>query len=139
MTDAGGDVESIGRARRRVQFSLVQLIVAVSLVSIGVALMTDPRTYHGCGYSQSIAKAREDLDVLRQAILLHDSQQPPLRGTSLQPLLGRYLQEIPKDPWGRDYMLDTNLGKIECYGEDGVPGGTRGNDTDVLVEYKPSL
>jgi len=37
------------------------------------------------------SKARQDLDTIRQAISLHDFQNKPLSGASLQPLVGRYL------------------------------------------------
>ena len=68
-------------------------------------------------------QALETLQVLRNAISLHDAQNRPLAGTSLRPLLGRYLQELPNDPWGNEYLLDSSVGLIVSYGADALPGG----------------
>ncbi len=83
-------------------------------------------------------KAQQDLDVIRNAILLHDSQQQQLEGGDLTPLLGRYLQELPKDPWGNPYFFDANLGIALSFGADEVPGGT-GGDSDHIMTYKSPL
>jgi len=83
-------------------------------------------------------RAKQDLDVIKGATLLHNAQNEDLRGTSLNPLLGRYLQEIPTDPWGNQYMLDTYIGIIISFGEDGTFGGT-GMNEDLWNYYKPQL
>lgn len=94
----------------------------------------------GCGGGSPVSRARQDLDTIRQAISLHDSQEPPLRGTSLRPLLGRYLQEIPLDPWGNPYLLDTHVGIVVSAGADGSLGlGDDYDDEDIIVRYKPEL
>ena len=81
---------------------------------------------------------RMDLDVIRNALNLHDAQNPPLSGTTLQPLLGRYLQELPNDFWGSPYLVDTSVGVLCSYGADGQAGGVS-DDSDGLLYYKPPL
>ena len=96
---------------------------------------------HGCGGGSLRAKAAQDLEVIKKAIWLHDAREDaPLRGTSLEPLLGRYMQELPRDPWGRLYLFDGELGVVASLGRDGCPGLTNeraGEDRDVLVRTRP--
>jgi len=80
--------------------------------------------------------ANQDLDVLRNALNLHDALERPLTGTSLTPLVGRYVQELPGDPWGHPYLVDTDVGFVVSHGADGRPGGC-GRDRDHFVYYKP--
>ena len=80
-------------------------------------------------------KARQDIDVIRNAITLHDAQNRPISGTKLTPLLGRYLMELPNDPWGNPYLLDANVGLILSYGADAIAGG-KGSDEDIFSYYK---
>ena len=82
--------------------------------------------------------SRMDLDVIRNALNLHDAQRKPIQGTSLEPLLGRYLQELPKDYWGNPYLVDCNVGMVCSYGADCQAGGTD-DDSDGLIYYKPPL
>ena len=83
-------------------------------------------------------KAKQDLDVIRNAINLHDAQNEAIKGTRLEPLLGRYLQELPNDPWGNQYLFDSNVGICATYGADGIAGG-EGGDKDLFIYYKPGL
>ncbi len=83
-------------------------------------------------------KVQQDMDVLRSAINLHDAQNKPLQGSDFKPLRGRYLQEIPKDPWGNPYLLDASVGLIASYGADAQVGGS-GCDKDLYVHFKPPL
>ena len=83
-------------------------------------------------------EALETMQVLRNAISLHDAQNRPLTGTSLRPLLGRYLQELPNDPWGNEFLLDSSVGLLATYGADALPGG-KGSDEDAILRYKSPL
>ena len=51
-------------------------------------------------------RCKQNIDVFRNAINLHNAQNAPLVGTSLEPLLGRYLQELPRCPFGATYRLN---------------------------------
>ncbi len=122
--------------RRRRAFSLIELLIVIAIIAalVGVAV---PFFQDNLKDAQQ-TKAKQDLDVIKNAIARYDAENPPLRGTSLKPLLGRYLQQLPKDPWGNDYLLDANIGIILTYGADGVCGG-EGTDEDIAVYYKPQL
>jgi hypothetical protein len=49
-------------------------------------------------------------------------------------LIGRYLQEVPSDPWGHDYLLNGDLKLLACYGKDGRVGGS-GEAKDLFFLY----
>lgn len=121
---------------RRKGFSLIELLIVVAIIAalVGVAV---PFFQDNLQQAQQ-TKAKQDIDTIRNSISLHDAQNRPLTGTSFAPLLGRYLQEIPKDPWGNDYMLDASVGIVISYGADSVAGGT-GGDLDISMRYKSDL
>ncbi len=121
---------------KRKGFSLIELLIVVAIIAalVGVAV---PFFQDNLQEAQ-ITKAKQDLDVIRNAINLHDAQNRPLVGTDLQPLLGRYLQELPKDPWGNPYLLDANCGLVISFGADAQAEGT-GGDQDQKARYKPAL
>ena len=121
---------------KRKGFSLIELLIVVAIIAalVGVAV---PFFQDNLQEAQ-ITKAKQDLDVIRNAINLHDAQNRPLVGTSLEPLLGRYLQELPNDPWGNPYLLDANVGLVITFGADAQADGT-GGDQDQKARYKPAL
>jgi prepilin-type N-terminal cleavage/methylation domain-containing protein len=121
---------------RRRGFSLIELLIVVAIIAalVGVAV---PFFQDNLQQAQQ-TKAKQDLDTIRNAIALHDAQNRPLIGTSLQPLLGRYLQELPRDPWSNEYALDANVGLICSFGADSQAGGV-GGDTDQYFYYKPPI
>lgn len=100
-------------------FSLIELLVVVAIIAILIGVATP---YYSDYVKQSKnTKALQDLDVLKQAIVLYNSQEDlPYQGplatqTPYLPLLGendfeglqgRYLTYIPVDPWGKNYKLD---------------------------------
>jgi len=121
---------------QRKGFSLIELLIVVAIIAalVGVAV---PFFQDNLSEAQK-TKAKQDLDVVRNAITLHDAQNRPLIGTSLTPLLGRYLQELPNDPWGNEYAMDANCGVILSFGADAQAGGV-GGDEDHVTYYKPPL
>lgn len=100
-------------------FSLIELLVVVAIVAILVGVATP--YYSDYVKESKRTKALQDLDVLKQAVVLYNSQEDlPYQGqvattTPYYPLLGendfnglqgRYLTYIPVDPWGKNYKLD---------------------------------
>jgi len=107
---------------------LIELLIVVMVIAalVGVAV---PFFGDNLAESQS-TRCHQDLDVLRNAVTLHDAQNGPSQTGDLQPLLGRYLQEIPKDPWGNSYQYDAARGVVTCLGPDGVPSA---DDRSIAV------
>ena len=46
----------------------------------------------------------------------------------------RLIEEVPKDPWGNDYVLESTGSKVLMYSNG--PDGTANNDDDVRVEFE---
>jgi len=55
----------------------------------------------------------------------------------LDRLVPRYLDVLPRDPWGRGLIYEAKSGKkkyvLACYGADGASGGA-GMESDIVVE-----
>ena len=118
-------------------FSLIELLIVVAIIAalVGVAV---PFFQDNLSEAQR-TKAGQDLEVIKKAISLYDARESrPLVGTDLSPLLGRYMQELPKDPWGNDYLFDGAAGLLASYGADALPDGS-GGDTDITVYTRPPL
>ena len=123
------------RRRAARGFSLIELLIVVAIIAalVGVAV---PFFQDNLSEAQR-TKAREDLEIIRRAIERYEAlESKPLTGTSLGPLEGRYLQEVPQDPWGNDYLWDGACGVLLSFGADGLPGGA-GGDTDVIRFDEP--
>lgn len=101
-------------------FSLIELLVVVTIIAILVGVATP--YYADYVRESKRTKALQDLDVLKQAIVLFNSQEdlpyqgllatatlntvPILGENDFNGLQGRYLTYIPVDPWGKNYKLD---------------------------------
>lgn len=101
-------------------FSLIELLVVVVIIAILVGVATP--YYSDYVKDSKRSKALQDLDALKQAVVLHNSQEdlpylgiigtdtanplPTLGEKDFNGLMGRYLTFIPTDPWGKNYKLD---------------------------------
>ena len=103
-------------------FSLIELLVVVAIIAILVGVATP--YYSDYVRESKRTKALQDLDVLKQAVVLFNSQEdlpyqgmlatdstltepvPILGENDFNGLQGRYLTYIPVDPWGKNYKLD---------------------------------
>jgi prepilin-type N-terminal cleavage/methylation domain-containing protein len=109
-------------------FSLIELLIVVAIIAalVGVAV---PFFKDNLNEAHA-AKVRQDLDQIMQAVnRYYYANQRWLMGTSLEPLLGQQMQEIPDDPWGNPYLFDGAFGILISYGADGFPLGD-GGDSD---------
>lgn len=126
-------------------FTLIEIIVAIAILAILTALIV-PRVV-GKVDDAAIARARSDVQALTTALNLYklDNYSYPTTEQGLEALLNKpggqpepanwkkYLDKLPKDPWGRDYQYISpgSHGDIDVYslGKDGQVGG-EGIDAD---------
>ncbi|OGK07204.1 MAG: hypothetical protein A2W80_12005 [Candidatus Riflebacteria bacterium GWC2_50_8] len=128
-------------------FSLIELLVVVAIIAILVGVATP--YYSDYIRESKRAKALQDLDVLKQAVVLHNSQEdlpylgiigtssanllPTLGEKDFNGLMGRYLTYIPVDPWGKNYKLDPYACFV--YSE----GPSSSSDDDIRDYYVKDL
>jgi prepilin-type N-terminal cleavage/methylation domain-containing protein len=114
-------------------FSLIELLIVVAIIAVlvGVAMPY----YQDYVKDTRLTKAKHELDIIKQALIKFDTmEERPFDRDDLRILLGRYLQDLPRDPWGRDYQVDYIYGKVWSYGPD-----YQKETDDIVVYYKPPL
>ncbi len=128
-------------------FSLIELLVVVAIIAILVGVATP--YYSDYVKESKRAKALQDLDVLKQAVVLFNSQEdlpyqgqlattspylPLLGENDFNGLQGRYLTYIPVDPWGKNYKLDPYACYVYSEGAD-----SRVESDDIREYYVKDL
>ncbi|MEJ5207173.1 type II secretion system major pseudopilin GspG [Denitratimonas sp. CY0512] len=126
-------------------FTLIEILVVVVIIGIlAGAVMTN---LWGETDRAMQARAKADIDTLKTSLNLYrlDNFVYPSTNQGLEALINRpggspearnwrsggYIDRIPKDPWGRDYVYLSpgQRGDFDLYsyGADGQPGGEGGN------------
>lgn len=114
-------------------FTLIELLIIITIIAIlvGVALPY----YQDYIKQAKLAKAQHELDIIKEALIKYDTMEElPFRHNDLRYLLGNYLQDLPRDPWDRDYHIDWVKGQVWSDGSD-----MDSIYDDIRVEYKPPL
>jgi general secretion pathway protein G len=148
LRKTGKTVAAPPTARRDAGFSLLELMVAVIILSI-LALTIIPRVIDRPDQAR-VARARSDIAALEQAVRLYrlDNFAYPTTEQGLRALVekpntgpepknypsGGYLDRLPSDPWGAEYQyLQPGIhGDVDIFtlGADGASGGT-GTAADI--------
>jgi general secretion pathway protein G len=129
-------------------FTLIEVMVVIVILGILAALIV-PKIMSRPDEARIVA-AKQDIGSIVQALKLYklDNLGYPATEQGLQALVvkpttapippnwkpGGYLERLPKDPWGKDYLYlnPGQRGEIDVYslGADGEPGG-EGAGADV--------
>ena len=122
-------------------FTLIEVLVVVVIISILAAVVV-PRFMDEPDKARAV-KARQDIQALVTALNMYrlDNQVYPSTNQGLEALVdepsgrpepanwkaGGYIERLPRDPWGRNYLyLNPGVhGDIDVWtnGADGQPGG----------------
>jgi general secretion pathway protein G len=122
-------------------FTLIEVMVVVVILGILAAIVV-PRVMDRPDAAR-VTKAKQDIRALESALNLYrlDNYVYPTTDQGLEALVrrptsppeprnwkdGGYLDRLPKDPWGNDYVyLNPGVrGSVDIYslGADGAPGG----------------
>lgn len=132
MTTQKSNVKT-SRNRRRRGMTLIEIMVVITILgliaaAVGVAVVPQ---------LEAAKRDRAALDIksIQSGLKLYYTKKGnyPDTGTGLRALVEtNVLDEVPKDPWGNDFVYLNEGGKpvIVSYGADGTAGG-EGSDADV--------
>jgi general secretion pathway protein G len=141
--------ERIRRSRRRAQagVTLIEMLVVMTIIALFAALVAPNMLKHGD--TARVTAARAQIQNFMGALGTYklDTGTYPTTDQGLRALrekpqdvnqwAGPYLQqELPKDPWGHDYVYKYpgehgDDPDVICLGADGAPGG-EGMNADIV-------
>ena len=113
-------------------FTLIEIMIVVVIVGI-LASVIAPKLFDKPVQAR-ITKAKHDIKTLDSVLGLYrlDKFNYPNTSEGLRVLVGKYIKQLPKDPWGKDYIYIASGEEYQLYsyGADGVAGGS-GDNQDV--------
>ena len=132
-------------------FTLIEILVVVSILAILGALVV-PKIMDRPNDARVVA-AKQDITAITAALKLYklDNGRYPSTEQGVKALVekpsgnpvpnnwkaGGYLEKMPKDPWGNDYLfLNPGIKRdidVMSYGADGQAGG-ESYDADIIAE-----
>jgi general secretion pathway protein G len=140
------NTEIAQRRRRMAGFTLLEIMVVVVIIGLLAAIIA-PNVVGNLDRA-AITRAKQDIRTIEVGLnqFRFDHFRYPTQDEGLQVLLGgrsgvnntefaRYLDTLPIDPWGNDYLYDPDGEHdkeydVYTYGRDGEEGG-EGIDADI--------
>jgi len=105
-------------------FTLVELMVVIAIIAI-LATIVGVNVF-GQIDTAGVGAAQAQIKSFQSAVVAYrlKNRTMPSSLNDLLPFMDS--SEIPKDPWGKDYVYKSEGSEFEIisYGADGVPGGT---------------
>ncbi|MCM8536674.1 MAG: type II secretion system major pseudopilin GspG [Lentisphaeraceae bacterium] len=136
-------MKKLNRKVRRNNFSLLEVIIAITIVALVAALAVP--SFLDDAESAKVNAAKVEINTLKETITRFklDTGKFP---TSIEDLVSnsqglknwkQYLETVPNDPWGNAYKFESrpelfNKFEIISYGGDGQPGG-EGTNADITL------
>jgi general secretion pathway protein G len=102
-------------------FSLVELMIVIAILGLLIGLGI--REYVHMSLDAKLKRARRDLKTISSAIQQYNTTEKRefYKVRNLKSLQGRYLEQLPKDPWGNPYKVDGTF--VYTTGPDGKVSG----------------
>ena len=114
-------------------FTLIELLIVIAIVAVLIGVATP--YYENYVREAKVAKAKHELDIIKEALIKFDTfEDKKFNGTDSRVLIGKYMQIVPVDPWGRDYQVNPEVGQVKSTGIDHLDPRD-----DIVVDYKPAL
>jgi len=118
-------------------FTLIELLIVITIIAIlaGAALpyvqdyVEDAR----------LSKAKSDMAEIKNALMRWEVDNGRFwdGGTTINNLVGVYLEKPLLDPWGKAYEVDTTASLVYSYGPNGVDETGAGDD--FSLDFRPPL
>lgn len=95
------------------------IVISIIIILAGLAI----REYFHMSEQARIKRAKQDLKTLADAVRNYNQKEKQAfyKVRNLKSLVGRYLERLPRDPWGHHYVVDGTF--LSCFGPDGKKSG----------------
>ena len=136
----------MNRQKKEAGFTLIEIMVVVIILGILTAIVA-PNIIGRVGDAQ-ISAAKQDIRNIESSLRLfrldnfnYPTNEQGIKALTAKPVgqntrkwKGPYLNRMPVDPWGKQYLymypgLNSEI-DVYTYGRDGQPGGS-GDDADI--------
>jgi general secretion pathway protein G len=113
--------------KKQTGFTLIEIMVVVVILGI-LALLVVPKVMDRPDEAK-LVKVQQDIQAIQTALNLYrlDNHVYPSTEEGLEKLVDKYLDQVPVDPWQREYLyISPGLhGDFDIFteGADGVEGG----------------
>ncbi|MFC1743944.1 Tfp pilus assembly protein FimT/FimU [Candidatus Riflebacteria bacterium] len=122
--------------QKAIQKAGVSLIELIMIVTIIIFLLNVAKPYY-FGYirESQIVKATDDLDLMARTLMAARTEgEHRFITNSVPAIFAQRMTNIKKDPWGRNYEINTLCGYLFSRGED-----VESEYDDIVVYYEPVL